>query len=459
MQSPGEKVPLKTISFYAIGNLGSVLLNGFVMAAGYRFYTDIFYLSWVPLIMTHVFYLIWNAINDPIFGYMSDRTKSVKHGRRGVWLKASSILYGPVFLLFWFPVAINQITLGISLLIFFLIFDTVYTIYGVNQCSILPELTTDATERTRVMVFFTVPVAFGMILNFILPTLFFSTIQFPSREILLFFFWLTIILVGIGGGACTILFSFTHKERPEFQHEDPLPLLKSIKETLKNKQFVLILIYNFAFYMLVNILPTTLSYLIEYIIRVDLIFIISVIIFIAPLAIILIRYFSRLGLRKAAIIASGSCFVGLVLIFFAQDQILSALAVALAGFGLVVYALTINPLIADAIDLDATKTGSRREGAYFGVNALVTKPGISLGQILIAFITQGVFGYVGGIGITQTPLAIFGLRVASSVIWLPFLICALIAMYLYNIGKDPDEYKKFKEEVDKLNAEKRRLHC
>ena len=61
---------------------------------------------------------------------------------------------------------------------------------------------------------------------------------------------------------------------------------------------------------------------------------------------------------------------------------------ALAGFGLAGPQTLTNVLFAQVVDEDELRSGVRREGAFFGVNAMLTKPAQSLALMLMPFILE-----------------------------------------------------------------------
>ena len=61
--------------YYGLGGLGSGLISGVFGAAVVKFYSDVVGLSAGLISTVFLIYAIWNAINDPIFGYLSDRIK------------------------------------------------------------------------------------------------------------------------------------------------------------------------------------------------------------------------------------------------------------------------------------------------------------------------------------------------------------------------------------------------
>src|SRR5512136_100010 len=92
--------------------------------------------------------IIWDAINDPLVGMLTDRMRS-RWGRRRPFLLFFAIPFGASFLLLWWaPPWHNQIALTVSVTLAFMISDTFETLVGVPFASLLPELSPDYDERT-----------------------------------------------------------------------------------------------------------------------------------------------------------------------------------------------------------------------------------------------------------------------------------------------------------------------
>ena len=88
---PNGKVPLISKIAYGMGDVGCnfswMFVGNFLMI----FYTDVFGISMGAVSMLMLFSRFWDAINDPIIGGLSDRTKS-KWGRYRPWLVISSTI-------------------------------------------------------------------------------------------------------------------------------------------------------------------------------------------------------------------------------------------------------------------------------------------------------------------------------------------------------------------------------
>ncbi len=100
--------------------------------------------------------IVWDAINDPIIGTLSDRVKS-KLGRRRPFLLWFAFPFGLSFVMLWSaPNWDSQVGLLIYVTLAFMISDTLNTLVAVPYLALTPELTQDYDERTSLSSFRTV---------------------------------------------------------------------------------------------------------------------------------------------------------------------------------------------------------------------------------------------------------------------------------------------------------------
>src|SRR5512143_3345870 len=92
--------------------------------------------------------VIWDAINDPIVGTLSDRLKS-RWGRRRPFLLFFSIPFALGFLLLWWaPPINNQIVLTLVVMFAYMLSDTLQTLVVVPYYTLTPEIAPDYDQRT-----------------------------------------------------------------------------------------------------------------------------------------------------------------------------------------------------------------------------------------------------------------------------------------------------------------------
>ena len=90
---------------------------------------------------------IWDAVNDPLIGLISDRIRT-RWGRRRVLLLFGAVPLGLTFMLMWLVPPFGQVGLAVYYAATFILFDTVFTIIHVSYNALTPELTGDYDERS-----------------------------------------------------------------------------------------------------------------------------------------------------------------------------------------------------------------------------------------------------------------------------------------------------------------------
>ncbi|TVQ14923.1 MAG: MFS transporter [Balneolaceae bacterium] len=96
---------------------------------------------------------LWDAVTDPIMGYISDNTQS-RFGRRKPYIFLGAILAGTIFILLWQLDPDGSQTYNFwYFLLFSILFITANTIFSTPLIGLGYEMTPDYKERTRLMGF------------------------------------------------------------------------------------------------------------------------------------------------------------------------------------------------------------------------------------------------------------------------------------------------------------------
>src|SRR5574338_666040 len=97
--------------------------------------------------------IVWDAINDPLIGRISDHLHT-RWGRRRPFLLWFAIPFGLSFVMLWSaPAWESQTALLVYVTLAFMIADTLQTLVAVPFLSLTPELTSDYDERTTLTSF------------------------------------------------------------------------------------------------------------------------------------------------------------------------------------------------------------------------------------------------------------------------------------------------------------------
>lgn len=441
--------------YWGIASLGTSLISGIYGGLLTIFYQDYLGLSarWIGIAAT--IYAIWNAFNDPIFGYITDGTRS-KHGRRIPYMRFTAPFLALTFILVWFaPPQAGQQALFWWMLITMLLYDTCYTIIGLVYSALLPEVVETDQHRNQLQISSSLFAMLGTVLGFVIPDM----VRPQAGDASLVPLYVAVIGAGIFGMLLILVTTFKVKEKPEYTKVDqPLPLWDSIKYTFTSKSFLILVTANFMSILMSSLLIGSLYYLADYVLQWPtiqlLVFLFVPLIIGIPLTSIFRKWFGIVGAQQFLLVVAG---VGLVAIAFVPDALIPV-CVALAGIGLSGPQTLTNVLFAQVADEDELRSGVRREGAFFGVNALITKPAQSIAIWVTPFIlemTQFVTraSNNGEIFLDQPAEAIFGIKAFTGII--PGVACLLGAIILIWFPLRGKKWVEIQEQVQQLHKEKK----
>ncbi|MCE7748567.1 MAG: MFS transporter [Candidatus Heimdallarchaeota archaeon] len=431
---------------------GSDMFSVFFAGALFGFYVDILHMNPQSYGIVMIIFAVWNAINDPIFGYMSDKKRLDKRGKRTFFIRLSTPIYFIGYTMFWFAFpSWSQTWLFIFLLISLFIFDTGLTIAGLNISALQTDQTTSTNERTRIMLISMLVSLLPVGIASLAPNLVLTSTKLSNIDMSLIF---------IAGGIVAALFmgfgAYKLKEHSlEKEGTEPLPIFAAIKETLKSKSFIFFVIFSFMMNAvtlnLVAIIPLHFKYVFMLNgIEVLIISVVTGVVYI-PLLFVYERLQKKYGLRNSFFIAIILMIIGCLGLFFANSIVLMAISYGLCLWMSALWWLLVNPMVGDIADEDELKTNNRREGMFFGTNALITKPASSL----IIFVFTAIikfYGYDSHLDI-QSSEALFGIRLGLGILPLAFLVLAFIALYFYPLhGK---KLKQVKLNLNNLHSKRK----
>ena len=382
-----------------------------------KFYTDVVGIN-VTLLGYILFSVrIFDAVTDPVIGYLSDRTTS-RFGRRRPYIALGSIfIAAAMFLLFNPPQAapsFETIWFGVFIYALFLF----WTVVTVPYESLGPEITFDYHERTTL---------FGIRDGFLIagtlaaassPALIqwiFGLPSNPSGERAKFF-WISVVYAPllIGTALWCVL---SIREQAAQPTENSLGLGAGIRQVMHNKPFI-ILLAAYTISALGNNLPATLIlFYVQYVLQSDFADLFLMEYFVTGIVFLPAWiWMSRRTGKKAAWLASmainSGAFVG---VFFLGpgDEIMYGVLVFLSGIGFGATLAIPSAIQADVIDYDELLTGERREGQYIGWWSISKKMAAAVG-IGAGLSLLGLAGYVPNV--EQSENVRFTLRVLYALV-------------------------------------------
>jgi GPH family glycoside/pentoside/hexuronide:cation symporter len=402
--------------------------------------------------------IIWDAINDPIIGVLSDRMKS-KLGRRRPFLLWFAFPFGLSFIMLWSaPNWDSQVALLIYVTLAFMISDTLTTLVAVPYLSLTPELTRNYDERTSLSSFRTVfQLLSAMVVVIAAPMIVDGVIAGGGSQQQGF---MTAGAVFGAIGALPLFFiGLFIRERyaEESQEQGTLSFRETLKLAWQNIPFryaVGIYMFNwsavdmvaitFPFFLLYWVAQGNLLAKIN-IFGVDLALesaFFGVMMFVCVLFVPFWLWLSkRFNKIQAYIAGMASWIVVQVMIFTIQpgDTNYLLLIAALAGIGVSAAYILPDSILPDVIEWDELRTGRRQEGIYYGIRTLIRK----LTGAGVIFVTLQILGWSGyqappdGVTQFQQPeSALFMIRVMDSFLGAGILMGTIILAWSYPLTRE-----------------------
>jgi GPH family glycoside/pentoside/hexuronide:cation symporter len=401
--------------------------------------------------------IIWDAINDPLVGALSDRVRT-RWGRRRPFLLFFAIPFGLAFLIMWWaPPWQNQVVLLIHVTLAFMISDTLQTLIVVPFLSLTPELTEDYDERTSLS-------GYSMIFNLVASIV--TAMAAPEIQDAMISAGSTaqqgyLVTAALFGGLAALpflLMFFVLRERKEYTETDAeRPGMGEIIRTLwANVPFRFAALFYMLNWITFDLVALVLPfYLVYWVARGDLLAkanlfgielaiesaVLGILLIIALVAIPLWTWISRRFDKRRAYIG-GMVFWAVVQLFIfsiPQGEITLVLWMALlAGISVSTAHVMPEAIFPDVMEWDELLTRKRREGIYYGSKNFLRKLASAFATSL-ALQVLGWFGYQSPPAdvtqFAQTPRALNAIRFLIGPVGALLLIASVISAWFYPLSR------------------------
>ena len=263
--SRSEKLAFWTKVAYAMGDLSNSVGPGTIVPFWYLFFlTDVAHLNPALAGVTVLVGGVWDAINDPLVGLLSDRTRT-RWGRRRPYLLFGALPYGITFALMWIvPPIHNQVLLSLYFALVYILFDTAFTLVSCPYFALTPELTLDHDERTSLTTYrMFVSIVTGLLAAVGFALVFDAT---PDKQTA---FLVMGIICGVVFVPTVLVAFFGTRERAEFQIEPPLRPLEALRFVARNREWWYTLGMRLTSWIPVDIASAVFAYYLVYWIKMD----------------------------------------------------------------------------------------------------------------------------------------------------------------------------------------------
>ena len=392
-----KKVPFGTTIAYGMPGLGAgymyLLMSLYVM----KFSTDVLLIA--PAVMGVIFSIsrIWDAVSDPIAGYLSDRT-TFKFGRRRTWMLLSFIPISFGFLaVFSPPESMQGQSLDLWMMIAILSFYSAITLFNVPHMALGAELSEDYHERTRLFGVRHIGFTLGSILSLVSMSLLISEENSPTGDVRELAG--NLAFLAVAAMSLMIFFSVSRlKENPEFQNRVNKNPFKAFRDVWVNPHAKILIIVLFIENLGGAVIGVLTLYVTQYIVEAPAWAPLIIFAYMLPSAlsvplwIPLSKRFGKIRLWVFSLALTGISFGGIFIIPF-LDSVTERLIVMFIGATLGGMAAgcggAIGPSVkGDVIDYDEYLTGERKEGSYFAALNFVFKSATGIMLLVTGFVLQ-----------------------------------------------------------------------
>ena len=375
-----KKLTVWTKLKYGVGDFGMAVVTAMLQFSMLYYYTNVVgvnsALAGTAMLVGKI---TWDLVNDVLFGYLEDKTKS-RWGKRRPYLIFGAVPFAVSFwLVFSIPQGLGDVAYFFIIIGTFILFDTFHTLTATAYSAMTAEITADYNERTSLttyrMVFSIIGYLCGAGLTSMLAGIIKDAFDVTEHQ-----GWSIVSLMyGILAGISILIPGLFLKYTPAVEDRPPqMPPFKAFLSTFKNKPFISYLIVTMIMSISFTMVTAMLQYYIDFQLEMNpssLLIMLSMLgvlaIFLVPCGIIS----NKIGKAKTYALGLTIASAALIVVFFIPQGPSNwiFLLAAIAGMGFSAQWVCPHSMIPDVIEYDELMTGERREGLYYGMQATCTK--------------------------------------------------------------------------------------
>ena len=440
----------KTRIMYALTSLGVATLAESISGIIAFYIVDVKNLPVTWYSTFWFFYTLYNAANNPVLGYMSDRTRT-RWGRRLPYILFTGLPYAVTFALL-FTAPFDGKDNPVALLIYFgaciVLWEGLYTALATGYYGLLPEMFGSYRERTDVAAKMNIFQTIALVLGAALPPLLASILGWSGMAILLSVISVIAIYVGF-----PYLF-----EQPGLKTDTSFPFSAALKHTFINRSYLTAAGSQMMRFFATGSLQTGILFYLKYSLKVDesnATTILGIAFLIAMFSLYPWRNWvaNKLDSRRTLMLANAIMILGIVPMGFSPNIYFTYAAAVVLGIGLGGLVLIGDVIMTEVVDEDEVKTGHQRAGMYFGMSGfLITLSGLLVSSVF--GLLMPAFGYDTLLDI-QPATVDLGFRIFLTVPTTLGFLLAIFLLWLYPLhGKYLQDIKDTLEKKrETTNAE------
>lgn len=382
----------KTSPFrYGIGMFGTSMPINMFKSFAAIFYVDMLGLDMKKYSLVLFIYTFVDAIDNPVYGFLSDRTRT-KWGRRRPWLIIGAPLLVLCFILFYNVPSFVESEKGmlfIYMLLMYILTGTLDSLVNANYGALFPELFQSDSERAKTNGIRQICQLFAMAISIALTPMITEKIGYRK----------TSLIYGILAVA-VMLYSFIGcKESTNYEELEKPRLIDSIIALIKNPHFWIFgfagAFYSAAFALISQALPFYVKYNLG-LGGSSTTIMLGIVLGVAVIGIVV---WSRISKKVAVMKIWRTGFIimaiGFVPLYFAKTLPVAVVIAGVMGFGIAACLTTMDCIGAKIVDDDYQRNGVKREGIINSLMGVMNRLN-GLYTSLAFYIASSCFGFVNG---------------------------------------------------------------
>jgi len=378
----------------------------------------------------------WDYVNDPIVGYIADRTRT-RWGRRRPYLLFGAVPFGLTFsMLWWRPPFEGQVALAAYYAVAFVLYDTMVTVVSMPFLALTPELTEDYDERTSLTSYRMVFSLLGGLVAFIVPLAIIGTMRPENAGLVFRMGW----IFGIACAAPLLITFFGTREREDYASQDQPSFKESIQAVRNNRPFLFAAGIFLFTWTAVDIIQAMLLFFLKYRMglesRAD---IVTGTVFGSAMLVLpfWVHVSKRTDKRLSYIYGMGFLSAVMIVMVFLDPSVTFPAVLTLAAFagvGLAAVHVLTWAIIPDAVEVDELQSGSRHEGMFYALVTLMKKVASSI-AIPLTLVALERSGFVSNAP-TQSSQAVWTIRILTGPVPAVLLFAGILFAMAYPLTRE-----------------------
>jgi GPH family glycoside/pentoside/hexuronide:cation symporter len=458
-----DRVPFKEKLAYGIAGPVDILSVWVLVAVAHNVFNMELLLTPVQVGIILISLRFWDGIADPVMGWISDNTRS-RWGRRRPYIVVGAILSALTYpLMWWFPASFEPNQIMLWVIGFGILFYTSFTIWCIPFQSLLMEMSPDYDERTRVACYRGIFQSLsGLLVGAcwmlsMLPIFHVNEVASPINGMRWISIIISVIILILGPLPGIFVKERYYKTLEQNSDRKKDNVFKDVIGAFSCKPFIILCIFIFLFLMSQSFYDTLERYVGTYYVfggdwdlASKFTFLGTGIFVITNLA--MIYFFKHLSVKteKKKCLFIGTFLICLmpfisILTFTPENPYLQFVGTLLKGAGYAGIWLMVPSMLADAIDFDEEKNGTRREGVFSSLFSWIIKFSFCFGFLLSNPLLE-LTGFNAVSAGDQSAMALENLRYGLFIIPSILFVIAFLSIFKFRLTRKAMEKIRFELE-------------